>query len=155
MLLKLVQSFQSFVTKYPATLTYVDKSVNWLKRQPFTPDLSTFWTNLSFTINLGNFPEVNVTNFVLTKTSGSKAVYRPGNKVMTIQGLIDATKRKVAAKKSAAAELSQVARVKATEAQRLAAEAARLASEAAKQAEVAEAEANSFASAFSKFATVR
>jgi hypothetical protein len=154
MFVKLFQAFQSHVQKYPNTLEYAGKAVKWLRKQPFTPDLTAFWNRVAFTVDFGATPEFGSTKFVVTKAAGSNKLYgtsaNRSNFELTVAGTLKAAQKKVSAKRSDATAKANVAKERAAEAQRLALEAQRL-------ADAAETEANSFENAFgrvSQFATV-
>jgi hypothetical protein len=151
MLVKLLASVQSYISQYPSTLEYAGKAINWLGRQPFTPELSTLWNRISFNVNFGDAPDIGVQRFTVTKQSGTNKVFgssaNQSNFELTFNGLVQSAKSKVTAKKSDAAQKATVAKERAAEAQRLAAEAQRL-------AELAESEANSLESVNSTFGRI-
>lgn len=159
MFVKLINAVQSYVSQYPDSLTYVGKAISWVQRQGFAPELQQLWNRISFTVNLGSFPELNVQNFTVTKASGTNALFgstpNNANFRLTYDGFVDAARKTLSKKQSNASQLAAEAQSRAAEARRLAdearsraSEAERLTAEAQRLAAVAESEAASLSNVF-------
>lgn len=141
----LAAAVRSYVAKFPNTpqlvTDNVTKAVGWVKNQPWLNDAYALWNQTSFTVNLGSFPELNVSNYTLTKVAGNRNVTYTSNgrtNTFTFQGLLAAAKSRSSVSKDAANR-------KATEAKAAAAAAKARADEAVAAANAAAAEAERLA----------
>ena len=129
MFLDLVTSLSRLQSQYPYARSFVTKAVNWAVSQPFFPSLKTVWNQVSFRVDFGSSQEFGYSNFVVTKESGSNAVYgrtaRSDNFQLTVDGFVSSVKRKLDKQRSEAQSRIDAARQRAEVARREADEAER------------------------------
>lgn len=156
---KILVALQNTLRQHPNTVNQgvglVQNGLNWLNRQPFGAEVKEMVRRISFTINLGSFPEFGTNSFTVTKQSGSMTLFgtteRRSNFALSLQGFMDAAKRQASVKRTDATQKAQEAKRRAEEAQRLAAEAAELARVAAADADSYESAVGALNSVGSRF----
>jgi hypothetical protein len=163
MVSKILKAIQSTQQQYPNSLQQavgaVKKALGWLDRQPFGNEVKELFKRVSFKVDLGNFPELGVGKFGISKNSGETTLYasteRNSRFPMSIDGFVRSAQKKASEKRGDATAKAAAAKLAAENARKAADEAQRLSIEAARAMELAEAAANTFESAIAGFAAAR